>query len=281
MRHTDQSIQPFLDEDFLLNNRMAKTLYHEFAKHQPIIDYHNHLPPDQIAQNKQFENLTQVWLYGDHYRWRAMRTHGIDERLITGDASDKAKFLEWAKTVPYTLRNPLFHWTHLELQRYFEVKELLNPSTAEQIYNQCNALLKTQDFTTQGLLERMNVQVVCSTDDPIDSLEYHLIHQASNSNIQLYPAFRPDKAILINQPTYLEYIDRLATAANQSITNFSDLLDALKKRIEFFASVGCKVSDHGLTKVFSQDFTGTALEQIFEKPLLWCFDPIVFDVTFI
>ncbi|MEL6941675.1 MAG: glucuronate isomerase, partial [Bacteroidota bacterium] len=174
-------MKPFLDENFLLENKMAEILYHEYAAKQPIIDYHNHLPPDQIANNKQFSNITEIWLYGDHYKWRAMRTLGVDEKYITGDASDKEKFLKWAETVPYTLRNPLYHWTHLELKRYFGVDELLSSKTAEKIYDQCTAQLQLPEYTTQGLLAKMNVDVVCSTDDPIDNLEFHQVHAKSGA----------------------------------------------------------------------------------------------------
>ncbi len=260
-----QDTKPFLDEDFLLDNRMAQVLYHDYAKNQPIIDYHNHLPPDEIAQNKVFDNITQVWLYGDHYKWRAMRTMGVDERYITGDATDKEKFLKWAETVPFTIRNPLFHWTHLELKRYFGIVDLLNPQTAERIYEQCNAQLASEGYSTQGLLAKMNVDTVCSTDDPIDSLEHHQAHRATDPNIKMYPAFRPDKAILINTDTYNAYIDKLSQAAGIDINNYQDLLAALQNRINFFDSQGCRVSDHGLNKVFSVPFTEQQLSAIFDK----------------
>lgn len=258
-------VKPFLDEDFLLENRMAKVLYHDFAKQQPIIDYHNHLPPDEIAQNKVFSNITKVWLYGDHYKWRAMRTMGVNERFITGDATDKEKFLKWAETVPFTVRNPLFHWTHLELKRYFGIVELLTPKTAEEIYERCNQQLATEAYSTQGLLSKMNVEIVCSTDDPIDSLEYHQAHQSSNSDIKMYPAFRPDKAILINSNTYNAYIDQLGRVADLDIDTYPKLVEALQKRIDFFDTQGCKVSDHGLNKVYARPFTQQQISGIFEK----------------
>jgi glucuronate isomerase len=260
-----QGTKPFLDEDFLLDNQMAKVLYHDYAKHQPIIDYHNHLPPDEIAQNKVFDNITQVWLYGDHYKWRAMRTLGIEERYITGDASDKEKFIKWAETVPFTIRNPLFHWTHLELKRYFGVVELLTPQSAENIYHLCNKQLATEAYSTQGLLSKMNVDTVCSTDDPIDSLEHHQAHRANNPSIKMYPAFRPDKAILINTESYNAYIDQLSQAADIDIHTYQDLVEALQKRVDFFHSQGCRISDHGLSKIYANSFTEHELHTIFQK----------------
>lgn len=257
--------KPFLDEDFLLDNTMAKVLYHDYASKQPIIDYHNHLPPDEIAENRQFENITQVWLNGDHYKWRAMRTLGIDEQFITGGASDKDKFLKWAETVPYTLRNPLFHWTHLELKRYFNIQDLLKPQSAEAIYNTCNEQLQQNSHSTLGLLEKMKVEVVCTTDDPIDSLEFHKAYHSNNPKIKMYPAFRPDKAIMIGGVQYNAYIDKLAEVSQQDINTFQDLLSGLEKRINFFESNGCKISDHGLNKIYSRPFTVGELERIFQK----------------
>jgi glucuronate isomerase len=260
-----QKTKPFLDEDFLLENRMAQVLYHDYARHQPIIDYHNHLPPDEIAQNKTFENITQVWLYGDHYKWRAMRTLGIDERFITGDASDKEKFLKWAETVPFTIRNPLFHWTHLELKRYFGIVDLLTSDSAGHIYNICNEKLATATYTAQGLMSKMNVEIVCSTDDPADSLEHHIAHRMSDSAIKMYPAFRPDKAILINSESYNTYIDKLGQAAGMDINSYPNLVEALQKRVDFFDSQGCKVCDHGLAKVYACSFTEQQLSTLFHK----------------
>lgn len=260
-----REVKPFLDEDFLLENKMARALYHQYARQQPIIDYHNHLPPDEIAGNKIFENITQVWLYGDHYKWRAMRTLGIDEQYITGEATDKEKFLKWAETVPFTIRNPLFQWTHLELKRYFGIDELLRPETAEQIYDTCNEQLQSEDYGTQGLLAKMNVDTVCTTDDPIDSLEYHQAHRNSQTEVKMFPAFRPDKVLLIGRDTYNEYIDLLAKAADLEIHTYQDLLSALQNRIDFFHEQGCKVSDHGLNQVFHRDFTPQQLAAIFAK----------------
>jgi hypothetical protein len=187
----------FIDEDFLLRSETARILYHDYAKEMPIIDYHCHLPPDQIAQDKQFENLTQIWLYGDHYKWRAMRANGINEKYCTGHASDWEKFEQWAATVPYTMRNPLYHWTHLELLRYFDIDILLNKDTAREIYDECSAKLKQKDFSVRSLLKRMNVRVICTTDDPTDSLEYHQLIRDSDLDIKVLPTFRPDKAMLL------------------------------------------------------------------------------------
>lgn len=260
-------IKPFLDDNFLLENSTAERLYHDFAKNQPIIDYHNHLSPQEIAENKQFQNITQVWLYGDHYKWRAMRTLGINEKYITGDASDKEKFLKWAETVPYTVRNPLYHWTHLELKRYFGINELLSPKTAEKIYDQCTELLQSPEYTTQGLLKKMNVETVCSTDDPIDNLEFHQAHLKGGSDLKMFPAFRPDKAILIENDTFVPYIQKLEKAANTTILTFDDLVEALQNRVNYFHENGCRVSDHGLNKVFFKSATIGEIQNIFNKKI--------------
>src|SRR6476469_3086521 len=207
-------MKPFLNDDFLLQTATASTLYHEYAKQMPIIDYHNHLLPEQIAENKQFENITQIWLYGDHYKWRAMRANGIPERYITGDASDWEKFEKWAETVPYTLRNPLYHWTHLELRRYFGITELLNKDSARRIYDECNAKLQTPEYSVQGLLRKMNVEALCTTDDPADSLEHHQALAASGFEVQVLPAFRADKAMAPESAGGSnQYLDKLGAAA--------------------------------------------------------------------
>ena len=258
----------FLDEDFLLQTEAARTLYHEFAKQMPIIDYHNHLPPDQIVADKTFENLTQIWLYGDHYKWRAMRTNGINEQYCTGDASDYEKFEKWAETVPYTLRNPLYHWTHLELQRYFDVQDILSPRTARKIYDECSEKLRTPDFSVRNLLRKMNVEVVCTTDDPLDSLEYHQQLKTEGSfEIQMRPAFRPDKFILITNPNFTTYIQKLAALVGFEIQRFDDLTKALRARADFFASLGCLLSDHGLEHIYAADFTLEAADSAFQKVL--------------
>jgi glucuronate isomerase len=259
-------MKKFLDEDFLLQTPTAQRLYHEYAKAMPIIDYHNHLPPDQIATDKQFENLTQVWLYGDHYKWRAMRINGVDETYCTGNASDYEKFEKWAATVPYTLRNPLYHWTHLELQRYFGVHEVLSEKNARQVYDVCTAQLQTPDFSVRNLLRKMNVVTVCTTDDPLDSLEYHQQIRQSGFEIQVRPAFRPDKAMNADDPEGLNaYIQKLEALTDRSIASYDDYLAALKQRHDFFAENGCSVSDHGLEQIYAEDYTEAEIKAIFAK----------------
>lgn len=260
-------IKPFLDDDFLLENETARVLYHDYAKQQPIIDYHCHLPPDEIASDRRFENLTRIWLNGDHYKWRAMRTLGVDERYVTGDASDEEKFAKWAYTVPYTARNPLFHWTHLELQRYFGIREILNPDTATGIYREASARLNTPEYGVRGLLQKMNVAVVCTTDDPCDSLEFHQAIQADPFATKILPAFRPDKAILIAQEGFPAYIARLGAVADREIVSLESLLDALYIRADFFESLGCRLSDHGLEQVYAANFTDTQADAILKKRL--------------
>lgn len=258
----------FLDEDFLLQTDSARTLYHEFAKQMPIIDYHNHLPPDQIVADKTFENLTQIWLYGDHYKWRAMRTNGINENYCTGAATDYEKFEKWAETVPYTLRNPLYHWTHLELQRYFDVHEVLSPKSARRIYDECSEKLRTPDYSVRNLLRKMNVEVVCTTDDPLDTLEYHQQLATEGSfEIQMRPAFRPDKFILIGNANFATYLQKLGAIVGFEINRYDDLTKALRVRADFFASLGCKLSDHGLEQIYAADFTPEAADSILQKAL--------------
>jgi glucuronate isomerase len=259
-------MKPFLDQDFLLQTNTARRLYHDFAKYMPIIDYHNHLPPNQIAEDKIFENLTQIWLYGDHYKWRAMRTNGINEAYCTGDKSDFEKFKKWAETVPYTMRNPLYHWTHLELQRYFDVTEILNPSSAKSIYEHCSGLLRTPQYSVANLLRKMHVRVLCTTDDPTDSLEFHQQIHAQKLDVKVLPAFRPDKAMAVeNEATFNQYVDKLEAVADVAITNYDSFLDALKKRHDFFASVGAQVSDHGLEQIYAEDYTESEIKAIFKK----------------
>ena len=259
-------MKPFLDENFLLNTKTAQRLYHEYAVKMPIIDYHCHLPPDQIAEDKQFDNLTQVWLYGDHYKWRAMRTNGVDESYCTGNKSDIEKFKKWAETVPYTLRNPLYHWTHLELQRYFGVKEILNGKTAESIYEQCSALLRTPEYSVRGLLKKMQVKVVCTTDDPVDSLEHHAGIGRDGFETRILPAFRPDKAMNVDDAaSFNAYLQKLEAVNNTSIASYNDYLDALKSRHDFFATMNCSVSDHGLEQIYSEDYTQSEIDAAFNK----------------
>ncbi|MCX2431743.1 glucuronate isomerase [Pedobacter sp. GR22-10] len=259
-------MKPFLDENFLLQSKTAEKLYHDFAKSLPIIDYHNHLIPDQIANDKQFENITQVWLAGDHYKWRAMRANGVDEKYITGDASDFEKFEKWAETVPYTLRNPLYHWTHLELQRYFGITDILSGKTARKIYDECSAKLQTPAYSVRGLLAKMNVEAVCTTDDPLDSLNFHQQLAQEGVALKMLPAFRPDKAMNSDDVTGLnEYIDKLESVVGSSISSFQDYLNALKSRHDYFAANGCSVSDHGLEQIYAEDYTDQEITSIFEK----------------
>ena len=256
----------FLDENFLLNNKTAEKLYHDFAKQMPVIDYHCHQLPDQIANDHQFENLTQVWLYGDHYKWRAMRTNGVNERFITGNATDFEKFEAWAATVPYTLRNPLYHWTHLELQRYFDVYDILDSTTAKKIYDECTAKLQTPEYSVKNLLRKMNVKVVCTTDDPIDSLEHHQKIKADDFEIKILPAYRPDKAMNVDDAaSFNTYVAKVETASGISVTSYSTYLDALKNRHDFFAEMGCSVSDHGLEQIYAEDYTEAEVNAAFEK----------------
>jgi len=259
-------MKDFLDKDFLLQTETAKKLYHIFAEGMPIIDYHCHLPVQQIADDVNFENLTQIWLYGDHYKWRAMRTNGVDESYCTGDKSDYEKFEKWAETVSYTLRNPLYHWTHLELQRYFDVHEILNPESAKRIYDECTEKLQTKDYSVRNLLRKMNVKVVCTTDDPTDSLEYHQKIKDDNFEIKVLPAFRPDKAMNVDHAVdFNNYVAKLEAVSGIKVTGFHSYLDALKQRHDFFASMGCSLSDHGLDYTYAEDYTNEEIENIFDK----------------
>lgn len=255
--------KPFINDDFLLETTHAKELYHDFVKDQPIIDYHNHLPPSQIVSNHQFENITQAWIGGDHYKWRAMRTLGIDERYITGNASDVEKFEKWASCVPQTVRNPLFHWTHLELQRYFGIDSLLNKDSAKEIFTQTQSLLSDPAYGAKGLLEKMNVELVCTTEDPTDTLEHHRAYKGGN--LKLTTAFRPDKAVVIESDTYLDYLEQLSAISGVEIINFSSLCDALSNRLNFFHENGCRLSDHGLDFLYFSRASEKELNQIFEK----------------
>jgi glucuronate isomerase len=258
-------MKKFLDENFLLQTTTAQRLYHEYANGLPIIDYHCHLPPDQIAADLNFSNLSHIWLHGDHYKWRAMRTNGIDESYITGGKSDFEKFEQWAATVPYTLRNPLYHWTHLELQRYFGINEILSPATAKAIYDECTAKLQTPEFSVQSLIKKMNVETICTTDDPLDSLEYHQ-QLAQNSVVKLLPSFRPDKAMNADDLVGLNaYINKLEEVANVSIGDYASYLSALKSRHDYFAANGGKVSDHGLEHIYAEDYTEIEVSVIFNK----------------
>jgi len=256
----------FMGEDFLLQTKTAELLYNEYAKQMPIIDYHCHLSPQQIAEDIKFENLTEGWLYGDHYKWRAMRTSGVDESYCTGGKSDYEKFEKWAATVPYTMRNPLYHWTHLELKRYFGIHEILDPSSAMSIYENASAQIQTDSFSIKNLIRKMNVKVICTTDDPIDSLEYHKRLSESDFEVKIKPAFRPDKAMEVSSaPNFVAYVKKLEAVTNLSVSSFEDYLFALQNRHDFFASMGCAVSDHGLEEIYVEDFTGHEIESIFTK----------------
>jgi glucuronate isomerase len=260
------SNRKFLDEDFLLENEFSKRLFHEYAKDLPLIDYHNHLPPDQISQNRIFENITQAWLYGDHYKWRAMRTLGVTEKYVTGEASDLDKFKKWAESVPYTVRNPLFHWTHLELKRYFDIGDLLSGENALDIYHQSSELLKGSDYSTRGLLEMMKVEVVCTTDDPADDLQHHQDYAKKPSNFGLFPAFRPDKSFAIENPeVYQKYLKKLGAAAGIEIKNYDDLLQTLQLRIDYFDFHGARLSDHGLEQLYYFSDNRFDEHKIFQK----------------
>jgi glucuronate isomerase len=256
----------FMGEDFLLQTKTAELLYNEYAKQMPIIDYHCHLSPQQIAEDIKFENLTQAWLYGDHYKWRAMRTSGVDESYCTGNKSDYEKFEKWAATVPYTMRNPLYHWTHLELKRYFGIEEILNTNTARLVYDNASAQIQTDAFSIKNLIRKMNVKVICTTDDPIDSLEYHKTLAESDFEVKIKPAFRPDKAMEVSSAAnFVAYVKKLEAVTNLSVYSFEDYLFALQNRHDFFASMGCSVSDHGLEEIYVEDFTGQEIETIFSK----------------
>lgn len=259
-------MKKFLDADFLLQTDTAKELYHEHAAKMPIIDYHCHLIPQQIADNYQFADLTEIWLGGDHYKWRQMRANGISEDYITGNKPSYEKFTKWAETMPYTMRNPLYHWTHLELSRIFGVDKVLNPATAREIYDECTAKLQTEEFRAQAIMEKMNVEVVCTTDDPVDTLEYHQAIQASGFKAKVLPTWRPDKAMGIENPVaYNEYLARLEEVSGVTILTFDDLLQALQNRHDFFASVGCSVSDHGLETFYAEPYTDAEIRAIFLK----------------
>ena len=259
-------MKDFLDQNFLLQNKTAERLYHEFAKDMPIIDYHCHLDPEQMAANVNFKNLTEIWLKGDHYKWRAMRANGVNEAFITGDKSDWEKFEQWAVTVPYTLRNPLYHWTHLELQRYFDVHELLSPKSAKAIYDHCTEKLKTPEYSVQNLISKMNVDVICTTDDPLDTLEHHQLINKSKWNVKVFPAFRPDKAMNADDLKALnEYINKLESIVNIPIDSYKHYLTALKKRHDYFAENGCTISDHGLEQLYAEEFTSQEVAVIFDK----------------
>ena len=257
----------YMNDDFLLQNETARQLYHDHAVKMPIYDYHCHLNAAEVSTNKQFENITQAWLYGDHYKWRAMRTNGVDERYCTGDASDWEKFEKWAQTVPACIRNPLYHWTHLELKKPFGITgKLLNAETAKDIYDACNEKLQTPEFSTQGIMRQWNVKLVCTTEDPLDSLEHHRAIRESGFEIAVHTAWRPDKAMAPeNLETQNAWIDKLAELTDIDINSFETYLDAIKKRHDYFHESGCRLSDHGLDRPFAADYTDAEIKAIFLK----------------
>lgn len=256
----------FMDADFLLETDTAKDLYHNHAAKMPVIDYHCHLVPSMVAGNYQFEDLTEIWLGGDHYKWRAMRANGVPEEYITGDKPAYEKFEKWAETMQYAMRNPLYHWTHLELSRVFGVDKVLNPDTAREIYDACTAKLQTEEFRAQGIMRKMNVELVCTTDDPVDSLEYHKMVAEHPFGTRMLPAWRPDKAMAVEDPaSYNAYLAKLEAAADVAIGSWDDLLEALQVRHDYFASAGCCVSDHGLATFYATPYTRDEVRAVFRK----------------
>lgn len=260
-------MKKFLDENFLLETRIAEELYHDYAAEMPIIDFHCHLSPMDIAEDRVFKNITEAWLEGDHYKWRAMRANGVDENYITGNATDEEKFRLWAETAPYILRNPLYHWTHLELQRYFGITDLLNSKSASKIYNRANELLATSGFSCRSLLEKMNVRVVCTTDNPVDDLRYHKQLREEDYSVRVLPTFRPDKAFAIEHMGYTTYIDQLGALCKIDISNVEKLIEALALRIDYFHEAGCRLSDHGLEQLYHVNSSESNLDAIFKKAL--------------
>lgn len=262
-----QYLQPtnnFISEDFLLQTETAKLLYHEYAKELPIIDYHCHLSPQAIAENKPYKNMTDIWLAGDHYKWRALRTLGIEEKYITGDATDEEKFRTWAKAVPYTMRNPLFHWTHMELKNPFGVTDLLTEENASEVYAHCNDLLQKPEFTPRGLLQHFGVEMVGTTDDPTDNLEYHRQIAASDFDIKVLPSFRPDKSLnLAGGEAFRGYLQKLSEASGVAVTSIDTLLEALQQRVDYFHANGCRISDHGLSFMPYTSTSSGKLEEVF------------------
>jgi glucuronate isomerase len=256
----------FIHDDFLLHSKAARTLYHNYAAPEPVLDYHSHLSASEIATNHKFQNLFEIWLQGDHYKWRAMRANGIAERYCTGDAEAYEKFLAWARTVPNTLRNPLYHWTHLELKRYFGVSELLNEDNAKSIWDHANALLENEELSTQGILRKFDVRAACTVDDPCDDLSHHETINGRSLGFRVYPTFRPDKALRVDAPDiFLPWLERLAAASNVSISNFTQFLDALKNRHGAFHAAGGRLSDHGLSHCHSNPCSGSKAAAIFDK----------------
>lgn len=256
----------FMDEDFLLSNKTAKTLYHDYASKMPIIDYHCHINPEEIANNRRFENITQLFLGGDHYKWRIIRANGVDEKYITGDGTDREKFQMFAEALSKAIGNPLYHWTHLELQRYFGYDGVLNPDTAEEVWNLCNAKLKTDALSVHGIIEQSNVKLIATTDDPIDSLEWHkAIKEDETCKVKVIPAWRPDKIMNIEKPTFAPYVSALAKVSGMAINTVKDVYSALLTRLDVFEEMGCKASDHGLNYVMYNPARDEQIEEIFTK----------------
>ena len=261
-------MKPFMDKDFLLSTETAKTLYHDYAEKMPIIDYHCHINPQEIAEDRRFDTITQVWLGGDHYKWRQMRSNGVDEKFVTGDASDKEKFEKWAQTLQKAIGNPLYHWSHLELQRYFDCYETIKAENADEIFDLCNKKLAEPSMSVRGLIKQSNVTLICTTDDPVDSLEWHKkIAEDKSFDVKVLPAWRPDKAMNLEKPEYLDYLAKLSDVSGIKINSFADLKEALKVRLAFFDSMGCKVSDHALNYVMYKPATDEEIEAIFAKRL--------------
>ncbi|MBE0068782.1 glucuronate isomerase [Thermoanaerobacterium thermosaccharolyticum] len=261
-------MKKFMDEDFLLNNETAVKLFHDYASKSPIFDFHCHLNPKDIYEDIRFKNITEVWLYGDHYKWRLMRSNGVDERYITGDADDYSKFLEFAKTIPMAIGNPVYHWTHLELQRYFGINELLNEKTAPVIWEKVNSMLNSSEFSVRNIIKKSNVKILCTTDDPTDSLEYHkLLKEDDSFNVKVLPAFRPDKGINIDKDDFKDWVKKLGEVCGKAIESYDDYLDALNSRLEFFDSYGCRLSDHALDFVAYEESTKEEVDEIFKKAL--------------
>ena len=256
-----------MDENFLLDTNTAQELFHNHAAKMPIIDYHCHLVPQMVAEDHKFRSITELWLGGDHYKWRAMRTNGIAEEYCTGNASDLEKFEKWAETMPYTFRNPLYHWSHLELKTAFGIEKQLSPKTAREIYDICNEKLQQPEFSARGLMRHYNVECVCTTDDPIDDLRYHKQTAASGFEIKMLPAWRPDRAMNIEKPDFADYMQKLSEVSEVEINSYKTMLDALQKRHDFFAENGCKLSDHGLEHFYDEPYTDSQIETIFSKAL--------------
>jgi len=258
-------MKPFMDDDFLLQTETAKRLYHEHASKMPIFDYHCHISPQEIAEDRRFNNLAEIWLHGDHYKWRAMRTNGVDEKYCTGNASDWEKFQKWAETAPYAMRNPLYHWTHLELRNPFGITTQLNPASAREIWDTCNSSLNTKEFSCRGIIRKANVKVICTTDDPVDSLEYHRSIKESGFEVKVIPAWRPDKAMAIEDPkVFNAYVSLLEAASGISIGSFDQFMEAIEKRHHFFHENGCRLSDHGLETIYAEDYTVAEIKVIFD-----------------